>query len=75
MARAALGMSLADAAKAAAVGISTVSRFEAGGSSIPATRAALQRAFEDSGVIFLAAGELTDGGPGVRLAAEEADAS
>lgn len=68
MARAALGWSTSDLAKAAKVGISTVNRFETDQAvPIPATLAAIQRALEDAGIIFLAEGETTDGGPGVRL--------
>lgn len=68
MARTALGWNTADLAKAASVGVSTVNRFETGqATTIPATLAAIQRALEDAGIIFLAEGETTDGGPGVRL--------
>ena len=68
MARAALGWSAADLASQAGIGAATVSRFEAGTAKpIPATLSAMQRALEAAGVIFLAAGETADGGPGVRL--------
>lgn len=70
MARAALGWSTSDLAKAASVGVSTISRFEIGNAAtIPATLAAIQRALEAAGVIFLAEGEDVPGGPGVRLRA------
>lgn len=68
-------MSLEDAAKAASVSKATVQRFESGGTAYPVTRAALQRAFEERGAIFLGVGELTSGGAGVRLASEEVAAS
>lgn len=68
MARAALGWNTAELAKRANVGIATVNRFETGqATTIPATVAAMQRALEDAGVVFLAEGEAGDGGPGVRL--------
>lgn len=68
MARTALGWNTADLAKAAGVGISTVNRFETGqATTIPATLAAIQRALEGAGIVFLADGETADGGPGVRL--------
>lgn len=68
MARAALGWTGTTLAKTAQIGLATVNRFEVGqGVANPATVAAMQRALEDGGVIFLAAGETADGGPGVRL--------
>lgn len=67
MARAALGWSTEELAKRAGVGRNTVNRFEQGSPGIPATRDALRRELEAGGVIFLAAGETIDGGPGVRL--------
>ena len=55
-------------AEKAGIGIATVNRFEAGqGKPIGATLAAMQRALEEGGVIFLDAGENKDGGAGVRL--------
>src|SRR6266478_8318072 len=61
MARAALGWSTAELARRAQVGIATVSRFETPqGEPIPATIAAMQRAFESAGVIFVENGD----GPG-----------
>lgn len=68
MARTALGWNTAELAKKASVGVATVNRFETGqATTIPATLAAIQRALEDAGVIFLAEGEAVDGGQGVRL--------
>ena len=60
MARAALGWGVRDLASKASVGVSTVTRFEGGyRDPIPATLAAIQRAFEAAGI------EFTDG-DGVR---------
>lgn len=68
MARAGLGLSITDLAKVASVGISTVARFESEKAvPIPSTVAAMRRALEDMGAIFLADGEMTAGGQGVRL--------
>lgn len=65
MARAALGWNAAALAQAAQVGVATINRFEAGtGAPIPATLAAIQRALEAAGVIFI---EQNGEGPGVRL--------
>jgi transcriptional regulator with XRE-family HTH domain len=64
MARAALSWSAADLARIAQVGVATVNRFEAGASvPIPATLAAMQRALEEAGAIFIDNGE----GPGVKV--------
>ena len=68
MARAGLGLSITDLAKAASVGISTVARFESEKAvPIPSTVAAMRRALEDMGAVFLADGEMIQGGQGVRL--------
>jgi predicted transcriptional regulator len=68
MARVALGWSAGDLAEKAGVGIATVQRFEAGQTKpIRATIAAMQSAMEQSGIIFLAPGETTNGGYGVRV--------
>lgn len=53
MARAALDWGLRDLANHARVGITTVFRFENGQATpIPATLAAIQRAFEEAGIEF-----------------------
>jgi len=66
MARAALGWSTSELAKRANVGVATVNRFETGQAvPIPATVAAIQRAMEDAGIIFISE---NGAGPGVRLA-------
>lgn len=68
MARAALGWTALQLAEKAQIGVATVNRFEAGqGKPITATLAAMQRALEDAGAVFLDAGEMKPGGPGVRL--------
>ncbi|MGG7524112.1 helix-turn-helix domain-containing protein [bacterium BS0013] len=68
MARAALGWTALELAHAAMVGVATVNRFEAGQSKPNrVTIAALQAALEHGGAVFLEAGEMKDGGPGVRL--------
>ncbi|TIL50479.1 MAG: helix-turn-helix transcriptional regulator [Mesorhizobium sp.] len=67
-ARALLAWSQQQLADSAKVGIVTVRHFEAG-SSEPrsATLQVLCLALEAAGVVFLADGELAEGGPGVRL--------
>lgn len=73
MARAALEWTVRDLAAKAGVHRNTIARIEAGEASHGPTLAAVQRALEDAGIIFLSAGEQTNGGPGVRLReAEEA---
>ncbi|WP_371682013.1 multiprotein-bridging factor 1 family protein [Microvirga sp. 17 mud 1-3] len=64
MARAALGWGVRDLAREANVGVSTVTRFEAGAEPIPATLDAIRRALEAAGVEFIPE---NGGGPGVRL--------
>jgi transcriptional regulator with XRE-family HTH domain len=67
MARAALGLGVRDLAKSAGVAINTVTRFERGEELLPRTLEAIRAVFEAAGVIFLADGEMVDGGAGVRL--------
>ena len=68
MARAALGWSIADLAKASGVRDMTVSNFERGRDAYASTVAKLRTALEDAGVIFLAdGGSSLSGGAGVRL--------
>lgn len=68
MARAALNWSNADLAHAAKVGVNTVSRFEQGTDGRRSSVEAMQRAFEDVGVVFVARGEVSStGGAGVRV--------
>lgn len=63
-----LGVSNADLAKAAGVGVNTVSRFEQGGDARASTIQAMQRHLEAAGATFVAAGEASlSGGVGVRL--------
>nr|WP_207779300.1 helix-turn-helix transcriptional regulator [Zavarzinia aquatilis] len=65
MARAAVDWGIRDLARAAKVGIATVTRFENGqGVPNPATLAAIRTALESAGVIFI---EQNGEGPGVRL--------
>lgn len=64
MARAALGLGVRDLAKLAGVSPDTIARLERGEELRPSTLAAIRRALEEAGVIFL---EENGGGPGVRL--------
>ena len=67
-ARAMLGLSRSDLAKMAKVSQATLADFEAGKRQpYQRTLAEIQRTLEAAGIIFLAEGETTDGGRGVRL--------
>lgn len=70
-ARALLGWSQADLAHASGISEPTLKRLEASNAEYlggrPSTATAIQRALEDAGVMFLANGQNTSGGPGVRL--------
>ena len=68
MARVGVGWSAGELAEASDVGESTIRRYETGkGEVYPHTMQQLRSALEKKGVIFLASGELKDGGPGVRF--------
>ena len=68
MARAALGLSIADLAAASGVRTMTISGFERGSDSRRSTIEKLQAALHARGVVFIGAGEASlVGGPGVRL--------
>jgi transcriptional regulator with XRE-family HTH domain len=64
MARAALGWSTQELAKAADVGVNTVNRFEAGQDARVSSVEKMRRTLESAGVIFV---EANGEGPGVRL--------
>ncbi|WP_346772421.1 helix-turn-helix transcriptional regulator [Chelativorans sp. AA-79] len=67
-ARALLDWSQQQLAEAAKIGNATIRNFESSKSAPQhATLDVLRRAFEAQGIIFLADGETTSGGPGVRL--------
>lgn len=66
MARAGAKMSVKDLAALSGVADSTILRFETGKGAILATNLArIQRALEESGIVFLVAD--ASGGPGVRI--------
>ena len=68
MARTGLGLSNADLAARASVGVNTVSRFEQGSDARGSSIDAMQRALEEAGAIFLGDNEVSlGGGIGVRL--------
>lgn len=67
-ARGLLGWSQAELSAASKVAIKTIADFERGSRApYPRTLDDIQRALEEAGVIFLAEGGDSDGGPGVRL--------
>lgn len=71
-ARAMLGLTQADLAKAADISATALNNIERGSSDPKAsTLQAIQKALEGAGIIFVANGELKDGGPGVRLKMRE----
>ncbi len=68
MARAALGLSIADLAEASRVRVMTISAFERGSDSRRSTIEKLQSALEARGIVFVGPGEASlSGGAGVRL--------
>ena len=70
MGRAAVRWTVKDLAEKAQVGVTTINRFETGlALSNPATLAAMQRAMETAGVVFI---PKNGGGPGVRLKGDDA---
>lgn len=68
MARAALGWTVRDLADRAGVHRNTITRIEAGEASHGPTIQVVRQALEAAGILFLAAGEQKDGGPGIRFA-------
>ncbi len=67
MALAALGWGTRDLAAAAKVSLDTIARFKRGEELKDRTIGAMEAALEAAGVVFLADGDTTPGGPGVRL--------
>ncbi|EHK76852.1 XRE family transcriptional regulator [Sinorhizobium meliloti CCNWSX0020] len=67
-ARAMLGMTQAELAKAAGISTTGLNNIERGSADPKAsTLRSIQAALESSGVVFQADGEMASGGPGVRL--------
>lgn len=73
-ARALVGLTQDDIAKATELSVQTIKRMESVGTerSTAGNVDAVKKALQAAGVIFLEAGEATSGGPGVRLAQKEA---
>lgn len=70
MARVGLGLTNADLADKASVGVNTVSRFEQGADTRASSVSAIRTALEETGAVFLHHNEVSiSGGPGVRLPA------
>lgn len=67
MARIALDLGVRDLAQLAVVSPDTIARLERGEVLREKTVATIRVALERLGIIFLKDGEVTDGGPGVRL--------
>ncbi|CAH1662850.1 MULTISPECIES: helix-turn-helix domain-containing protein [Hyphomicrobiales] len=67
MARAGLGLGVRELADLAKVSTNTITRLEAGEELKERTVDAIRHALEAAGVVFLADGETSTGGPGVRL--------
>lgn len=66
--RALIGMTQAELARAANVGLSTIKNYEAGAYvPIPNNLTAIRAALDAAGIMFLADGDMLAGGPGVRL--------
>jgi hypothetical protein len=64
MARAALGWSIVDLGREAAVGANTVNRFESGRDARLSSVEKMRSVLESAGILFI---EENGGGPGVRL--------
>ena len=73
MARAALELDVEDLARLARVSSEAVLSLERGKGIDPSMVGAVQRALEAAGIIFLADGESTHGGAGVRLRSDPAN--
>ncbi|XOK11628.1 helix-turn-helix domain-containing protein [Agrobacterium tumefaciens] len=73
-ARALVGLTQDDIAKATELSVQTIKRMESVGTerSTAGNVDAVKKALQAAGVIFLEDGETTSGGPGVRLAKKDA---
>ena len=70
MARTGLGLTNAELAELAQVGVNTISRFEGGTDARQSTVDSMQRALEGAGATFLGVNEVSlSGGAGVRISA------